>query len=96
MRHADRTLTGYRSTLDLRRGVRFHNGDGMTAEDVAFSFGPLRMFGETRPTVQGVILPLRGTMVTTARVKQLPAKAQHVARRPWPAFWPWRARRSGG
>ncbi len=29
----------------LRPGVRFHNGDLMTAEDVAFSFGPDRMFG---------------------------------------------------
>jgi peptide/nickel transport system substrate-binding protein len=29
----------------LRRGVRFHNGDEMTAEDVAFSFGPERMWG---------------------------------------------------
>jgi len=31
--------------LVLRRGVRFHNGDEMTAEDVVFSFGPERMFG---------------------------------------------------
>ncbi len=31
--------------LTLRQGVRFHNGDVMTAEDVAFSFGPDRMFG---------------------------------------------------
>lgn len=29
----------------LRRGVKFHNGDEMTAEDVAFSFGPERLFG---------------------------------------------------
>lgn len=31
--------------LKLRRGVRFHNGDQLTAEDVAFSFGPERLFG---------------------------------------------------
>ncbi len=31
--------------FDLREGVRFHNGDVMTAEDVAFSFGPERMWG---------------------------------------------------
>jgi len=72
--------------LDLRRGVRFHNGDEMTADDVAFSFGPQRMFGETRPTVQGVTLPLRGPLVTTARVKQLPAEVPPVARRLWPAL----------
>ena len=29
----------------LRRGVIFHNGEEMTAEDVAFSFGPERMWG---------------------------------------------------
>ena len=72
--------------LDLRRGVRFHNGDEMTADDVAFSFGPQRMFGETRPTVQGVTLPLRGPLVTTARVKQSPAEVPPVARRLWPAL----------
>ncbi len=29
----------------LREGVRFHNGDAFTADDVAFSFGPDRMWG---------------------------------------------------
>jgi peptide/nickel transport system substrate-binding protein len=29
----------------LRDGVRFHNGDRLTAEEVAFSFGPERMWG---------------------------------------------------
>jgi peptide/nickel transport system substrate-binding protein len=29
----------------LRPGVRFHNGDTLTAEDVAFSLGPDRLFG---------------------------------------------------
>ncbi len=72
--------------VDLRRGVKFHNGDEMTAEDVAFSFGPQRMFGETRPTVQGKTLPITGPIVTTARVKTLPAEVPPVARRLWPAL----------
>ena len=70
----------------LRQGVLFHNGDEMTAEDVAFSFSPQRMMGETRPTVQGKTLPLAGSLVTTARVKQLPAEVPPVARRLWPAL----------
>ena len=38
-------------TLDvtLRQGVRFHNGDEMTAEDVAFTFSAAHMFGTTGP-----------------------------------------------
>jgi peptide/nickel transport system substrate-binding protein len=72
--------------LSLRQGVRFHNGDELTAEDVAFSFSPQRMLGDTRPTVQGKTLPLSGAIVTTARVKQLPAEIPPVARRLWPAL----------
>jgi len=72
--------------MSLRPGVRFHNGDVMTAEDVAFSFGPERMMGETRPTVQGKTLSLSGSMVTTARTKALPAEIPPVARRMWPGL----------
>ncbi len=36
--------------LSLRPGVKLHNGDELTAEDVAFSFGPERMFGKDLPT----------------------------------------------
>src|SRR5215468_9399473 len=32
--------------LSLRKGVKFHNGDELTADDVVFTFGPERMFGE--------------------------------------------------
>jgi len=35
--------------LQLRDGVRMHNGDVLTAEDVAFRFGPERMFGPALP-----------------------------------------------
>jgi peptide/nickel transport system substrate-binding protein len=37
-------------TLRLRRGVKFHNGDELTAEDVAFTFAEGRMWG-TRPQI---------------------------------------------
>jgi peptide/nickel transport system substrate-binding protein len=35
--------------LSLRPGVVMHDGREMTAEDVAFSFGPERMFGDALP-----------------------------------------------
>ncbi|WP_158747826.1 ABC transporter substrate-binding protein [Acidisphaera sp. L21] len=35
--------------LDLRPCVRFHDGTTMTAEDVAWNFGPERMFGSALP-----------------------------------------------
>jgi len=71
--------------FDLRHGVLFHNGDEMTAEDVAFSFGPERMFGTTRPVVDGKTLPLSGALTTT-RTKTLPSEVPPVARRLWPAL----------
>jgi peptide/nickel transport system substrate-binding protein len=44
--------------LKLREGVHFHNGDLMTAEDVAFSFGPERMWN-------GGTVDTRGMWVST-------------------------------
>jgi len=35
-------IDGRTLELRLRQNVRFHNGDGLIAEDVAFSFGPER------------------------------------------------------
>ena len=36
-------------TFQLREGVKFHNGDVLTAEDIAFTFGPERMMNEDAP-----------------------------------------------
>jgi peptide/nickel transport system substrate-binding protein len=41
--------------LDLREGVRFQDGSLLTPEDVAFTFGPERMFG--RPGLEGHAAP---------------------------------------
>ena len=43
--------------LALRPGVKFHDGSTMTAEDVAFSFGPERMFGPSAKTPADIARP---------------------------------------
>ena len=40
-------IDDYTVELKLRQGVKFHNGDEMTADDVAFTFGPEYMFVES-------------------------------------------------
>lgn len=66
--------------LELRQGVRFHNGDEMTADDVVFTFGTDHMFGPdggvtSRPLFTGVI---------GGDSKELPPEVPAVARRIWP------------
>jgi len=65
----DRTLE-----FDLRQDVRFHDGSLMTAEDVAFTFGPERMFGRdglTGPAAppSDVVASARGTFPALERVE---------------------------
>lgn len=72
--------------VSLRRGVRFHNGDEMTAEDVVFSFGRERMFGNTPATAQGRTIPIGEALPTPRPGKELPPEVPAVARRSWPAL----------
>ncbi|MFT8242549.1 ABC transporter substrate-binding protein [Roseomonas sp. BN140053] len=72
--------------LKLRPGVKFHNGDEMTAEDVVFSFGSERMFGDTPATAMGRTIPVRGDSIPTRAGRELPPEIPAVARRSWPAL----------
>ncbi len=69
----------------LRQGVKFHNGTTLTAEDIAGSFSPQHMFGETRPTVRGQTIPLSNTNPAVF-TKELIRDVPPVARRMWPAL----------
>jgi peptide/nickel transport system substrate-binding protein len=69
----------------LRQGVKFHDGTPFTAEDVAGSFSPQHMFGDTRPTVRGQTIPLSGT-VPASSAKELIRDVPPVARRLWPTL----------
>lgn len=67
----------------LRQGVKFHNGDEMTAEDVAFSFSDERLFAGTEP-VGGTTIYAENFKPKTD--KELPASLPGTARRLWPAL----------
>lgn len=71
----------------LRQGVKFHDGETMTAEDVAFSFGPERMFGPegAKPEAQGKTLFTAETNPGRAG-KDLPPEVPAVARRMLPSL----------
>ena len=72
--------------LSLRKGVKFHNGDEMTADDVVFTFGPERMFGP------GYSSSSTKTMFTTVMTrdsvegKTLPPEVVGIAKRSWPSL----------
>ncbi|MCX7384598.1 MAG: ABC transporter substrate-binding protein [Alphaproteobacteria bacterium] len=70
----------------LRDGVRFHNGDLLTAEDVAFRFSPALAFGDTRPVVDGKTLPHAFSAIVGQGSKKLPDEIPPVARRLFPGL----------
>ncbi len=71
--------------IKLRQGVKFHNGDEMTAEDVAFSFGNERMFGPNGPSSARTIR-VGETVPGTRGGKELPIEVTAVANRSFPGF----------
>ncbi|TIT51102.1 MAG: ABC transporter substrate-binding protein, partial [Mesorhizobium sp.] len=69
--------------LRLRQGVKFHNDDELTAEDVVFSFSKERVFGDTEP--KGGKTIFEDDHKPTA-AKELPATIPGIGRRLWPAL----------
>ncbi|SIQ51538.1 ABC transporter substrate-binding protein [Bosea sp. TND4EK4] len=69
--------------LTLREGVTFHDGEPMTAEDVAFSFGAERMWGGA---AEAGAAGLFGSVTAGQGGKQPPAEVVAVAKRAFPAF----------
>jgi peptide/nickel transport system substrate-binding protein len=69
--------------LKLRQGVKFHNGDELTAEDVVFSFSRERVFGNTEPAGGKTIFEADHKPATA---KELPASVPGIGRRLWPSL----------
>ncbi|MDJ0386902.1 ABC transporter substrate-binding protein [Roseomonas sp. E05] len=76
-RRDDRSLE-----VTLREGVRFQDGRTMTAEDVAFSFGPARM-GDGAPQVAR---DLFGSVPGRTQGKAPPPESAAIARRAFPGL----------
>lgn len=74
--------------VTLRKGVIFHNGDEMTAEDVAFSFGPQVMFGDTQPNRGDGAKTIRTDSKDAGKAHgtQCPPEVAAVGRRLWPSL----------
>ena len=72
--------------LSLRKGVKFHNGDEMTADDVVFTFGPERFFGEGYDNKSDKTLFTTVLARDSIEGKKLPAEVIGIAKRVWPSL----------
>jgi peptide/nickel transport system substrate-binding protein len=72
--------------LSLRKGVKFHNGDEMNADDVVFTFGPERMFGPGYSSSSSKTLFTTVMTRDSVEGKTLPPEVVGIAKRTWPSL----------